>query len=153
MSDGGSAKKDLATADIRRVLQLLPALRRRLPALHRGVGRVFMVGALTGSLSGLYLLWAKGTVGDLGQHLGMTLNALLIMAFAGLAWRAARARDFAAHRRWALRLFAVAPADGDVGDLLADEVLQPAGRRDVEVDHRAQLLLAHDGDGHQDRRD
>lgn len=90
------------------VLQLVPALRRRLPALHRGVGRVFMTGALLGSLSGLYLLWVRGTVGDLGQHLGMTLNAILIVTFALLAWRAARARDFATHRRWALRLFLAA---------------------------------------------
>lgn len=90
------------------VLQLVPAIRRRMPALHRGVGRIFMLGALAGSLSGLYLLWVKGTVGDLGQHLGMTLNALLIVAFALLAWRAARARDFATHRRWALRLFLAA---------------------------------------------
>ncbi|MFZ8531235.1 hypothetical protein ACO1NH_13755, partial [Staphylococcus aureus] len=47
----------------------------------------------------------KGTVGDLGQHLGMSLNALLIVGFAILAWQAARTRDFPAHRRWALRLF------------------------------------------------
>ena len=87
------------------VVQLVPALRRRLPALHRGVGRAFMVAALLGSLSGLYLLWVKGTVGDLGQHLGMSLNALLIVGFAILAWQAALTRDFPAHRRWALRLF------------------------------------------------
>ncbi|HEY0954479.1 MAG TPA: DUF2306 domain-containing protein [Roseateles sp.] len=90
------------------VLQLIPALRRRLPAVHRGVGRVFMMGALLGSGSGLYLLWVRGTVGDLSQHLGMSLNALLIIGFALLAWRAARVRDFATHRRWALRLFLAA---------------------------------------------
>ena len=43
--------------------------------------------------------------------------------------------------------------DRDVGELLADQVLEPSGRRDVEVDHRAELLLAHDADRHQDRRD
>ncbi|MFT7776288.1 DUF2306 domain-containing protein [Roseateles sp.] len=90
------------------VLQLVPALRRRLPAMHRGVGCVFMVGALAGSGSGLYLLWVRGTVGDISQHLGMTLNALLIIGFALLAWRSARARDIVAHRRWALRLFLAA---------------------------------------------
>lgn len=90
------------------MLQLLPALRRRMPAMHRGLGRVFLAAALAGSLSGLYLLWVRGTVGDLSQHLGMTLNAILIIGFAALAWRAARARDFATHRRWALRLFLAA---------------------------------------------
>jgi len=90
------------------VLQLLPTVRRHLPAMHRAVGRGLLMGALFGSLSGLYLLWVRGTVGDLSQHLGMTLNAIFIIGFAGLAWRAARARDFATHRRWALRLFLAA---------------------------------------------
>ena len=44
-------------------------------------------------------------------------------------------------------------ADRDVGELLAEQVLELPGRRDVEVDHRAQLLLAHDADRHQNRRD
>ena len=51
------------------VLQLIPPLRRRMPAMHRTLGRVFMVGALLGSLSGFYLLWVRGTVGDLPMHL------------------------------------------------------------------------------------
>ncbi len=89
------------------VLQLVPALRRRLPAVHRTLGRVFMVGALLGSVSGFYLLWVKGTVGGLPMHLATSLNGVLIIAFAWLAWRAARARRFTEHRRWALRLFIV----------------------------------------------
>lgn len=89
------------------VLQLVPALRRRVPAMHRTLGRVFMIGALLGSLSGFYLLWVKGTVGGLPMHLATSLNGLLIMAFAWLAWRHARARRFTEHRRWALRLFIV----------------------------------------------
>ena len=44
-------------------------------------------------------------------------------------------------------------ADRDVGQLLAEQVLEPSRRRDVEVDDRAQLLLAHDADRHEDRRD
>ncbi len=44
-------------------------------------------------------------------------------------------------------------ADNDVGKLLAHQVFELAGRRDVEVDHRAQLLLAHDGHRHENRRD
>ena len=37
----------------------------------------------------------------------ITLNAVLILAFVTLAWRAARARDFAAHADWAIRSFLV----------------------------------------------
>jgi uncharacterized membrane protein len=87
------------------VLQLIPPLRRRLPALHRNLGRVFMVGAPLGTVSGFYLLWVKGTVGGLPMHLATSLNGVLIIAFAWLAWQHARARQLAEHRRWALRLF------------------------------------------------
>jgi hypothetical protein len=37
----------------------------------------------------------------------MALNTAFVIAFATLAWRAARARRFDAHRRWALRLYLV----------------------------------------------
>jgi len=87
------------------VLQLVPPLRRSAPALHRNLGRVFMAGAVLGTLSGFYLVWVKGTVGGFTMHFAISLNGLFILAFAGLAWREARARRFAEHRRWALRLF------------------------------------------------
>lgn len=90
------------------VLQLIPPLRRNAPAVHRTLGRIFMLGALLGSLSGLYLIWVRGTVGDTLMHAATSLNGLLIIAFAALAWREARARRFDAHRRWALRLFIAA---------------------------------------------
>lgn len=89
-------------------LQLVPQVRRRAPALHRWAGRSFIVSALLISVGGLYLVWVRGTVGDVWQHLGSTLNAALIICFGLLAWRAARAREFARHRRWALRLFMAA---------------------------------------------
>jgi hypothetical protein len=58
------------------------------------------------ALGGLDMVWVRGDmIGDTGQHLGITLNALLILGFAGAAWRCARARRFDDHRRWALRLF------------------------------------------------
>ncbi|MBO9874784.1 DUF2306 domain-containing protein [Xanthomonas sp. D-93] len=86
--------------------QLLPALRRLAPAVHRWNGRLYLLSALVLSLGGLTMIWVRGgAAGDVGQHLGTTLNALLILAFAAVAWRAARAGRIAAHRRWALRLF------------------------------------------------
>src|ERR1700761_5145904 len=85
--------------------QLVPWVRRRAPRLHRWNGRLYMLTAFTVSLAGLYMLWFRGAVGDLVQHLGQSLDAILIMLFAVLALRYALARDFKAHRRWSLRLF------------------------------------------------
>ncbi|MEH6459482.1 DUF2306 domain-containing protein [Chitinimonas sp. JJ19] len=89
------------------LLQLLPWLRRRLPALHRWNGRVYVVAALAVAGAGLYLIWVQGRAGELALHLGMTLNACLILFFAAQAWREGWRRNIEAHRRWALRLFVV----------------------------------------------
>ena len=86
-------------------LQLIPQLGARAPSFHRWNGRVYLAGAVAAALSGLYMLWFRGAVGDTVQHLGTSLNAVLVVVCAGMALRRALARDFAAHRRWALRLF------------------------------------------------
>lgn len=92
------------------LVQLIPAIRGRWPAVHRWNGRVYLVSALTLSLGGLWLTWGRGTWLTLTGAFGITLDAMLILTFAALAYRAARARRFALHRSWALRLFAVASA-------------------------------------------
>ena len=86
-------------------LQLVPQVRHRAPRLHRWNGRVYLAGAVLAALSGLYMLWWRGAVGDTAQHLGITLNAVLVLVFAGLALKNVLRGDIAAHRRWALRLF------------------------------------------------
>jgi tetratricopeptide (TPR) repeat protein len=91
-------------------LQLIPQVRNRFPVFHRWNGRVYMLTAVVLSVAGLYLTWIRGTVGDTSQHLGSTLNAVLIWLCAGMALRYALARDFKTHRRWALRFFLVASA-------------------------------------------
>lgn len=91
------------------VLQLLPALRRRVPALHRWSGRSYLVLAAVLALGGLWLVWVRqGVAGDLPQHLAITVNAMLILACSWQAWDAAHRRDLATHRRWAIRLYLVA---------------------------------------------
>ncbi len=89
-------------------LQLIPWIRRRAIALHRWNGRLFLITALGVSVTGLYMIWVRGSSPSFANSAGITLNAALIIAFAGLAWRAALQRDIAAHRRWALRTFLVA---------------------------------------------
>jgi tetratricopeptide (TPR) repeat protein len=92
------------------MLQMIPQIRNRFPVFHRWLGRIYVVTAFTLSSAGLYLLWFRGTVGDASQHLGSTLNALLIMLCAVMAMRYAMRRDFRTHRRWALRLYLVVSA-------------------------------------------
>jgi tetratricopeptide (TPR) repeat protein len=68
-----------------------------------------MLAALAVSAAGEYMT-CRGSVGDLSQHIGGSLNAVLIWLFAGMALRYAVARDFRTHRRWALRVFLVVSA-------------------------------------------
>jgi len=91
-------------------LQILPQIRRRAMRLHRWIGRVFLVTALGLSVSGLYMVWVRGSNASGVGSLSTSLNAVLIITFAALAWRAAVRHDAASHRRWALRLYLVANA-------------------------------------------
>ena len=92
-------------------LQLVQQIRARAIAFHRWNGRIFMLAAIGGALAGLYLEWIRGTglraPTGLPSAFGVTLNAVLILAFAVLAWRAVRNRNIASHRVWATRLFLV----------------------------------------------
>lgn len=91
-------------------IQFVPRIRNRFPAFHRWTGRVYVFSALGLSGGGLYIHWVRGTFGDLSMRLAGTLNAVLIFVCVALAVRYAIARDFRAHRRWAIRLFLVVSA-------------------------------------------
>lgn len=88
-------------------VQLVPQIRARAPAVHRWVGRAFLTTAMGASLVGLYMTAARNAAGPVGAT-AISLDAVLILAFSALAWREARTRDFASHRRWAMRAFIVA---------------------------------------------
>jgi outer membrane protein assembly factor BamD (BamD/ComL family)/uncharacterized membrane protein len=92
------------------MLQLVPQIRSRFPVFHRWNGRAYIVSAFAVSLAGVYMTVIRGSVGDLSQHVGSMLMAVLIMLSAVMALHYARARDFATHRRWALRLYLVVSA-------------------------------------------
>jgi len=87
--------------------QLAPWIRNRYPQFYRWNGRLYLGAAALMGVGGLYLLWVRGTVGGLGQHLGTTLNAVLLLLCAAMTLRHAIARRFRDHQRWALRLFLV----------------------------------------------
>jgi Predicted membrane protein (DUF2306) len=88
-------------------LQLISQIRTYAPTFHRWNGRIYLTTAVVTSIAGLVMLFNRGSVGGTIQHVGIALNAVLVIIFAALALRYALARDFVTHRRWALRLFLV----------------------------------------------
>lgn len=89
-------------------LQLIPQIRARFLTVHRWLGRLYIVTAFIMGFTGLYLVLSGRTVvGDISQQVAVTINGALIILCAVMAWSRAAARDFRAHRRWALRLFLV----------------------------------------------
>lgn len=85
--------------------QCMPAIRSRAPAAHRWTGQLFFSVAVFLALGGLWLTWVRHTYLSLVSAAAVSLNGALILIFVAVAWRLARRRDFAAHRRWALRAF------------------------------------------------
>jgi hypothetical protein len=90
------------------VVQLIPWIRARVPALHRWNGRIFLLTSVTVSIIGLWLVWVRGGNPSIIGAIAISLNAELILIFAALASRTAQARDFTSHRRWALRAYIAA---------------------------------------------
>lgn len=90
------------------LMQLVPAIRNRWPRLHRWSGRLFLTMALILALGGLWLTWVRGSYLAVWGAVAISLDAGLILWFGAMAWRTAWQRNFAAHRRWALRTFIVA---------------------------------------------
>jgi uncharacterized membrane protein len=87
------------------VLQLLPWIRARFPAAHRWNGRVFLLLAIAGACTGLYLTWVRGSrLSDIGA-IGISFNGVLIVPAAVLAWYYARRKNWAVHQKWAIRTF------------------------------------------------
>jgi hypothetical protein len=89
------------------LMQLVPAVRRALPALHRWTGRAFLGVAIFMALSGVWLAVVRGTYLSVVSAVAILINGLLILLFAALAWRYARKRRFDLHRAWAMRAFMV----------------------------------------------
>jgi len=90
------------------VIQLIPRIRSRAPALHRLSGRIFVVLACALALGGLWLGWFRDTRLSPISAYAIALDAVLILAFAVPTVAFALRRNFAKHQRWAMRLFLVA---------------------------------------------
>jgi hypothetical protein len=91
-------------------LQFIPQIRRIAPRFHRWNGRVYLPAVMLTSVAGLVMIVRKEHDAHLLQHIGISVDALLIIVFGLLAWRRAVQRRIAQHSRWALRLFLVVNA-------------------------------------------
>jgi hypothetical protein len=96
-----------AAVTIGGLLQLVPVIRKRAPGWHRWIGRIFFSIAVVMAASGLWLTWVRHTYLSVISGIAVSLDGILILACAIMAWRLALRRDFAAHRRWAMRAFMV----------------------------------------------
>ncbi len=85
--------------------QFLPALRRKLPGLHRWMGRLYIVSCLTSGAAALVL--AQQTHTGLNSQIGFVLLATLWLITTLIAYTRARQRDFNTHRQWMIRSYAL----------------------------------------------
>lgn len=120
--------------------QLVPALRRRWPAIHRWNGRLFLVVAMISTGIGFWLVWVRGSQLGTGSNVSISLNGLLIVVFALLAWRSARRRDFIGHRQHALRAYLLVLGVWilRIGIILAGLVAAPLG---VKIDYTGAIFI------------
>ena len=86
-------------------LQLWTRVRNQFPRFHRINGRIYIGVSYIISIAGLYLIWVRGTVGDLTAHSMTSINGLIIMIAATYTIRHAIAGQIAKHQQWAIRLF------------------------------------------------
>ena len=92
-------------------IQLVPAIRKKIPRIHRYSGWFYMLASVSVSIAGIFLIWSRERViGSFIQDIGTTGSGVLVMIFMPIALYYAINKNFVAHRRWALRLFMVVSA-------------------------------------------
>jgi uncharacterized membrane protein len=89
-------------------IQLIDAVRVRYLALHRWIGRVYVVACLLTAIGGLIFILMKGTIGGFPMNVGFALYGLLMLVAAVATYRYAVLGNMDRHRIWALRLYALA---------------------------------------------
>lgn len=87
-------------------LQFIDAIRRRAPVAHRWIGRIYVLACIAGGVVGMVL--ALGASSGPIAVSGFFFLALGWLFTTAMGWRAAALkRDFAAHKRWMIRSFAL----------------------------------------------
>lgn len=94
-----------ATALLVGPLQFQTRLSTRLRAVHRWLGRIYVLGVLVGGVGGLFL--AFGSKAGPIATAGFGSLAVVWIFVTVEAWRLALARRFIGHRAWMIRSFAL----------------------------------------------
>lgn len=89
-------------------IQLLERLRTRYPMAHRWLGRLYVLSAILTAIGGLVFIAIKGTIGGWLMDIAFAGYGLLMLGAALQTIRYARAGQYADHRAWGIRLFALA---------------------------------------------
>jgi uncharacterized membrane protein len=87
-------------------LQFVRSLRSKHPQLHRWSGRIFLTASAVVGITGLTMAFGK-TIGGLDEKAAITLFVtFFLLALAKALWHALR-REFAQHREWMIRGYAI----------------------------------------------
>ncbi|WP_367392121.1 DUF2306 domain-containing protein [Lewinella sp. LCG006] len=89
-------------------IQLIESVRVRYPAVHRWLGRLYVVSAMLTAIGGLVFILVKDTIGGPVMNVAFALYGILMFGAAVQTIRYARAGRLEQHRAWAIRLFALA---------------------------------------------
>lgn len=85
-------------------VQFIAAIRRERPVVHRWLGRVFLTASI---VAGLLAVWLGATIQYQGSRIPLALFGTVWIGFSIAAWICARKGDFANHRRFVIRSFAI----------------------------------------------
>jgi uncharacterized membrane protein YozB (DUF420 family) len=92
------------------MLQLISALRRRHPLLHRYSGRIAIASGLIAAITGAWIPFAVVPPRPLSERVYIVVYFTGVASCLLLGFRAARQRDFPLHRAWMIRAVATAGA-------------------------------------------
>lgn len=85
--------------------QFMPRLRAQRRRLHRWMGRIYCAACLGGGVAGAALAWGT-TSGPVAKY-GFFGLAIAWLTCTSLGWASAVTADFARHRMWMIRSFAL----------------------------------------------
>src|SRR6267154_29875 len=98
-------------------LQFVRRLRARHPRIHRWSGRIFLTASALVGVTGLTLAFGK-TIGGVDEKAAITLfGSFFLIALAKALWHALR-REFAQHREWMIRGYAIGLAVATVRPIM-----------------------------------